>query len=79
MNLSDRVEQFVKSYLRPACSDINLWRSLGNLLNELLIAQKSLIDCLVIALLVTQALSVFEKLSVKPAGLSCRVSQLSQN
>ena len=60
MNLSDRVEQFVKSYLRSAWSDIALWRSLGNLLNELLIAQKSLIDCLVIALLVTQALAVFD-------------------
>ena len=51
MNLSDRVQQFLESYLRSACSDLARRRSLGNLLNEFLIAQKSLIDRLIITLL----------------------------
>jgi hypothetical protein len=61
MNLSDRTQQFFKPYLPSASADLALPHSLGNLLNELLIAQKSLIDRLVLMLLVTQALSVFNE------------------
>lgn len=52
MNPSDRIQQFFKSYLLSAWSDLALRRSLRNPLNEFLIPQKCLIDGLVITLLV---------------------------
>lgn len=73
------MKQFLKSYLRSTWSDLVFWCSLGNLLNELFIAQKSLIHRLVVTLLVTQAVPVFDKLPVSFVSLGCRVSQLSQN
>jgi hypothetical protein len=68
MHLSDRTPQFFKTYLPSACSDLALRRSLGNLLNELPIAQESLIDRLVAPLLVPQALSAFNKPSICSTG-----------
>jgi hypothetical protein len=44
MNLGERVQQFFKPQLPSARSDLSLRRSLDNLLNEVLIADKSLID-----------------------------------
>ena len=64
MNFSNRVQQFFERYLPFARSDLVLWCSFGNLLDELLIAQKSLVHGLVITLLVPLVLPLFDKVSV---------------
>ncbi|HXV78335.1 MAG TPA: hypothetical protein VEG60_00500 [Candidatus Binatia bacterium] len=48
MNLGHSGQLFFKSQLTSAWSDLAQWRSLGNLRNEFLITQKSLIDRLVL-------------------------------
>lgn len=70
MNQSDRTQQFFKPYLLSASADLALRRLLGNLLNELLITQKSLIDRLVLTLLVTQASSVLNECNSVVFGAS---------
>ena len=53
MNFGDRVQQFFKPQLPSARSYLSLRHSINNLLNELLIAQKSLVDGLVVTFVVT--------------------------
>ena len=80
VNLCYRAQQSLKSYLRCGWSDLFLRRLLGNLPNEVLIAQKPLIHHPVITLFVTLRLPVCDKSSVSLAGgLGYRVPQLSQN
>jgi hypothetical protein len=55
MNLRHSGQYFFKSPPTPAWSDLAQRRSLGNLRNEFLIAQRLLIDCLAITITVTQA------------------------
>jgi len=55
MNRRHCLQQLLKSYLSPSRSDLGLWRSLDHLVKEVLIAQKSLIDRFVVALVAAQA------------------------
>ena len=64
MNLGDRLQQCCKPQPASARCDLSLRRSLDNLLNEVLIAEKSLIDRLVITLVVTQVPPICDKTSV---------------
>jgi ABC-type cobalamin transport system ATPase subunit len=55
MNFDYRAQQSFKSHLPSARPYLSLWQSLNNPLNELFIAQKSLVDRLIVTLVMLNA------------------------